>query len=312
MAPTKTNKELNDHFTSVENTLESTLSKVESFDERLTNTCSLNQSILQSIQNIDTRLDGISNDVLAKLDDQSVSLTEKIDTTTASIKEDISQIKSVVIAKLQEDNRKLRTRVTSLENRIIVNERNQNQQDQHGRKIYFEVAGIPTTIIQDELKPTLVKLFKNVDIKDATVDDIEVTHRLKSKLDPQPVIVKARRDFIDRVFKKKKSFLEVGRKEELNFGANNKLYINEHLSPACKSLRYNCKLMKNEGSIEDFWVSNAKLKVKFNGSIKIIAHEIDLYRMNPDFDFSFDTEFYASLYDEDRDMDRLDDAAGYY
>ena len=304
----KTNKELNDNVASVEKSLENTLLKVESFEERIANNCSLSQSILQSIKNIDTRLDGISTDVLQKLDDNSDSLAEKIATTTNSIKNDIAEIRSVVISKLQADNRKLRSRVAFLEDRFIMNEKNQNQHDQHGRKIYFEVSGIPETITQADLKPTLVSIFKGAGINDASIGDIEVTHRLKSQVIPKPIIVKAKRDFIEKVFGKKKVILQVGRNQDLNFGDNNKLYINEHLSPSFKSLRYNCKLMKNEEVIDDYWFSNSKLKVKSNGQTIIIDHEIDLYRINPMFEFTFDTSLYQSI--DENDMDRMDDAEG--
>ena len=171
------------------------------------------------------------------------------------------------------------------------------------------MAGIPNSIKQDSLKTTLVKIFTSVGIEDASTSDIEVTHRLKSKLDHENVIVKAKRDFIDKVFWKKKEILEVGRINELNFGVANKLYINEHLSPAYKNLRYNCKMLKIAGIIDDFWFSNSKLKVKLNGETKEITHEFDLFLIDPDFNFTFDNSLYLSL--EDHDIDRMDDLAGY-
>lgn len=301
---TKTLKQLNDHVSSIEQ-------NVNSVDAKFTLACanqnSLSQSISQSLQNIDMRFDNL-NKTLVNLENQQASLSEKISVSTETIKKDIEEIKSVVISKLKEDNRILRSRVTYLEKRMLLNEKNRNQQDQHSRKIYVELSGIPASVKQDNLKPTLVTIFSNAGIDDVSTDDIEVTHRIFSRQDPKPVIIKARRDFIEKVFSMKKSILDAGKNENLKFGVNNKLYVNDHLSPAFKSLRYNCKLLKNEGHIDEFWISNAKLKLKINGNVKVIAHEYDLYEIAPDFEFTFDTDLYASL--ENNEMDLMDDLAG--
>ena len=125
MSKPKTIKELNDVFNAFEVNLGNTNSKLDALEQRTLDSISLNESILSSIKNIDSRLDNNNNnDVLSKLDEHSASMSEKLDTTTNSIKEDIAIIRTVVIAKLQDDNRKLRTRVTYLENRMLENERN--------------------------------------------------------------------------------------------------------------------------------------------------------------------------------------------
>ena len=64
--------------------------------------------------------------------------------------------------------------------------------------------------------------------------------------------------------------------------------------------------MKNQGHIEDFWFSNSKLKVKVHGETYIIGHEIDLFRIRPRFDFTFDTSLYETVVD-DNDIERTDD-----
>ena len=49
-----------------------------------------------------------------------------------------------------------------------------------------------------------------------------------------------------------------------------------------------------------------------NGQTKSIEHEIDLFCINPEFDFTFDTELYSSLSCDDGDFDRMDDLTGNY
>ena len=308
MAP-KTVKELSDH---IELQFGKSQSKFDSLEDAIKisteNSEKLNKSLVESIQNLHSRFEGISVAFTAKIDDQSDQLSDKISASSVSIKEDIAKIKDVVIKNLVEDNRKLRSRVSHLETRILLNERRANETDQHARKIYFELSGIPSTVKQENLKTTLVTIFTNSGLT-ASKDDIEVTHRLYSKQEPKPVIVKARRDFIDKLYANKKSILVAGQKENLNFGVSNRIYLNEHLSPAFKSLRYNCKLLKNGSIIDEFWIANSKLKVKKDGEVRNIAHETDLFKIAPDFNFTFSTDLYTSL--ENNDMEMMDDLDGW-
>ena len=50
--------------------------------------------------------------------------------------------------------------------------------------------------------------------------------------------------------------------------------------------------------------------MKINGKTTTIAHEIDLYNINPEFDFTFDTNLYAAL--DDKELERMDDLDGYH
>ena len=91
---------------------------------------------------------------------------------------------------------------------MIEMERKINQDNQHGRKANFEIDGIPDRIEQKDLRETAVQIFNHAGIEGVTGTDIEVIHRLKSKKEPKPVIVKAKRDFIENVFAKKENNYE--------------------------------------------------------------------------------------------------------
>ena len=91
-----------------------------------------------------------------------------------------------------------------MEKRAIENERKLNHMDQHSRKVNLEIDGIPQTIQQTELKDFVGKMFEHAGISPISNNDIEVIHRLKSKKSPQTVILKAKRDFLDKVYEKKK------------------------------------------------------------------------------------------------------------
>ena len=89
------------------------------------------------------------------------------------------------------------------------------------------------------------------------------------------------------------------------------MYINENLSAMYKSLAYNCRQLKRAKRIQDCWFSNGHLKVRrLDGKIKEISHELDMYHIAVDFDFSFDTSLYEMLGDDEEDMNMLLDLDG--
>ena len=272
---------------------EGTISKVDKFD-----------FIMSSLQKIWSRLDTIDQSantgdnkaILEKIEEKGNEVAAANKEIADSIKKDVEQIKTVVIKRLVTYNKTINTKLTANEQRIIELEKQVYKNDQHSRKVNFELDGLPQHIgVNDtkELKAAALQVFQHAGVRDLSNDSIEIIHRIKSKRTPQPVIIKARRDFIDNVFEKRKEIIDVGKN---HMGYENKLYVNPNLCPAYSKLAYNCRQLKKEHYILDTWFSNYTLKIKTpNNVIKTIGHEIDLYRFAPKFDkFSFDTEVYAT------------------
>ena len=211
------------------------------------------------------------------------------------LKDDILQIRNVVIEKLVQENCKLRSKVSYLESKVIENERHMYKMDQHSRKVNMEIEGIPESIGQDTLKKTVVDIFKHAGVAPVSENDIEVVHRLKSNRSPPATILKAKRDFLEKVYKRRKDIVSVGTK--LGFEQGVKLYINCNLCPAYSNLAFNCRQLKKKGLIENTWSSNGVIKIKtLEGGIKVITHEADLVKWFTDFDgFSFDTTPYKEI-----------------
>ena len=201
----------------------------------------------------------------------------------------------MVIKNLLADNQTLRKRLTKLEKRTIETERKLNEMDQHSRKVNIEIDGIPDTIQQKDLKKFAVEMLQYAGIAPVSNEDIEVIHRLKSKKTPNTTILKAKRDFLDKVYEKKKVIQEVA-KNSMGY-PDTTLYVNSNLCPAFKALAYNCRKLKISGLISDTWCANGQVKIKFSDSnIEKISHEYDLYELFPDFpDFSFDTSCYSNV-----------------
>ena len=154
-------------------------------------------------------------EILDQIERTGKDITEANIKVCKEIKDDIIQIKNVVIDRLLDDNRKLRSRLRNLEKVTIVNERRVNMMDQHSRKVNLEIDGIPEAIQQKDLKSYVVEIFRHADVDQVTADDIEVVHRLNSKKTPKTTIIRARRDFLEKVHRQKKAIQSVGKNKKI-------------------------------------------------------------------------------------------------
>ena len=135
-------------------------------------------SIEQSATNINS---GISIDILSKIEEKGNEVAEANQVSTNNIAKAIKNIKDVVLQKLIDENRKLRKKVVTNDNKIIEIEKQVHRNDQHSRKVNFEIDGFPESLKQDALKPALVSVLNKAGLPNATIKDIEVIHRLNSK-----------------------------------------------------------------------------------------------------------------------------------
>ena len=283
-------------------------------------------SIMDSIKSISSRLEHIEEkdlvannqggdtdkkEILNKIESTGIEITTANEKVTGELREEILKIKDVVITNLYNDNRKLRNRVSVLEKQVIENEKRFNEMDLHNRKVNVEIEGIPNSVEQKDLKEYAVQVFRHAGIDPVSNNDIEVIHRLRSKKKVKTVIIKAKRDFIDKVYEKKKEIGKVA-KDNLNL-KDTTFYVNPSLSSYSHSIAYNCRVLKRKGLIADTWVNNGKIKIKMlDNQINVIWHEIDLFELFQDFnEFSFNTERYAKFFSEDSCMESYNDLSGY-
>ena len=246
------------------------------------------------------------------------------DTLTAhtnKVVEDIMKIRSVHIdylvksnQALQRKNYELETRVTQVEDRLAKVERQLNQVDQNHRKNNVEISGIPTSVDDESLPASVLRIVNFVTGMDYTIGDIEACHRLAAPFSPKPTIVRMKRNIIDSL--KRNSRKLKGAAEALNLPPGCKIFINDNLSPVMRQLSNHARCLKNDGVIEDTWFSNAAVRVKTaGGRVHRITHEMDLIKIAPRYrDFNFDTTFGSRVLYENPDfmdivrMDRLDGA----
>ena len=251
------------------------------------------------LKNIEDRSD--VNDtatIFKKIEDTGILVTKVNEEVAQGIKNDINEIRNVIIKRLIDENKILRSRVALLEERTIEKEREVNSMAQHSRKVNLEIDGIPASVEQDQLKGFAVEMFQHAGIRTVHVDNIEVIHRLPSKQVPHTTILMAKRDLIEKVVERKKAIRDV-RHMNMGYGNAVKFHVNANLCPAYKNLANNCRLLKQKGKILSTWSNDGKIKIKLtNNQVKLLTHEYDLLKLFPDFgEFSFKTSLYENVRD---------------
>ena len=217
------------------------------------------ESLSNDISNLKTtlldQLNVKSNDITNKV----TALEDVVSKSTKELNDAIFHVRNHVLSILREENVTLRNRVYTLEARLIKVEKQLNRVEQNNRKSNFELDGIPQSVGQDELAPTVVNIVNAISEKKIELNDVEAVHRLQSKRNPQPVIVRMKRNFIDSVHKNKKKLKDVA--GTLNLSGTG-IFVNHNISPTMKSIQFNARNLLKDGLISDVWFSNMAVRIK--------------------------------------------------
>lgn len=167
------------------------------------------------------------------------------------IREDIKNIKtnleSSIDAKVKRIEEKFAQEVKEVKIRNA-------QLEQYGRRNNLEICGIPDVFMDNKIEEKTIELLNAIGMK-VTSSDIEACHRLpkpqKNTNEPKRVIVRfINRKFAESAIKIKKQLQNFdGRK----FGFNEKIFLNENLSPYFKEIYFKCRQLKKVGKIKYLW-----------------------------------------------------------
>ena len=192
----------------------------------------------------------------------------KFNDKLAVIESDLSIAKNV--------NSKLLEKITDLERRM-------NESDQYSRRECLEISGLPSSVNNDILEGTVLTILEKIGSA-VPAENIEAIHRLKSYNNTSnKVIMKlSRRKDVFRIFTSKNKLKGIDL-SDLNIEKGTKIYINESLCNAYKSMWNECKSLKTRGLIHSYWVYNGKLSIKEKEDSKIInaSHINDLKQFLP-------------------------------
>ena len=158
---------------------------------------------------------------------------------------------------LRKENENLRTLVDKLDNNIIANEQEVESLKQYRRLGMLEFHGI--LVLEDEATNEIIlKVAHLVDPEHLLQDDdISIRHPLPSREGAiPPIIVKfCRRNMRDRIYNARRE-LSTKTAQDLAFPHNNKLYINESLTPKLRELLYKVKTFKRNNQFKFVWTRN--------------------------------------------------------
>lgn len=234
-------------------------------------------------------------DALAKLQSELSNQISKVTSEVRATKEEVLDLKDVIIKRLQEENNLLRTRCSKLENKVISLESSINHVEQYGRRNNIVISGIPDDIIDDDLENTVSKIMKDVDVQIES-KDIEACHRI-GKTDQRTGSKKTIVRFVNRKYCKKallnrKNFRLIDTEAKYNFSRNNKIFINENLTKANETIAYCGRKLKRANLIHSCYVREGVVYIKNTEHSKPTkAHHINiLYDHFPEFVFFDDNE----------------------
>ena len=198
----------------------------------------------------------VSNEALAKVEENIIS-------TINCLKEEIINLKDIVIKRLQEENKKLREKCSKLENDVISNESSVNALEQYGRRNNIAVSGIPVHVSYRDLEETVISVLSDIEVN-VSPNDVEACHRIgkpdsnKSK--------KAIACFLNRKHCKKallnRRKLQNLVKEKHSFSQNTKAFINENLTVMNEKIAFNCRKLKRSGLVHACFTIDGIFRIK--------------------------------------------------
>ena len=99
----------------------------------------------------------VSNEASAKVEENIIS-------TINCLKEEIRNLKDIVIKRLQEENKQLREKCSKLKNDVVSNEFAVYALEQYGRRNNIVVSGISGHVSERDLEGTLISVLSEIEV----------------------------------------------------------------------------------------------------------------------------------------------------
>ena len=162
---------------------------------------------------------------IASNHDPLVKLEENIINCINNLKEEIINLKDIVIKRFQDENERLRAKCSTLENKVVTLEQNLNSLGQYGRRSNLVLTGIPESMLDNQLENTVSSILSDVGVRIQS-EEIEAYHRF-GKTDRKTKCKKTIIRFVNRKHCKKlllnkKKLININN-DKFNFNAETKL-----------------------------------------------------------------------------------------
>ena len=229
----------------------------------------------------------VSNEALAKVEENIIS-------TINCLKEEIINLKDIVIKRLQEENKKLREKCSKLENDVISNESSVNALEQYGRRNNIVVSGIPLHVSDRDLEETVISVLFDIEVN-VSPNDVEAYHRIG-----KPDSNKSKKTIVRFLNRKhcKKALLNRRKlqnldKEKHSFSQNTKVFINENLTVMNENIAFNGRKLKRSGLVYACFTIDGIVRIKKSENSKPLKVFMkNLPELFPDFNFDVDEDLF--------------------
>ncbi len=272
-------------------TITATTERLESRIEEVSTTISAD------LHALDTRLTKHVDDLRRNIASQSRTINGHNEVHTREInalKERVKKQEDLLEEKDSELH-KSNDRMDYLQKKVVDLEMSNHSGLQHTRGWNLEIDGIPVNIGDEplQLENAAIKLFHAINVA-ITPDDIDTIHRLPSKFEPKPVIVRLKsRKHVRLIHENKSKLKDLAslNVDIISLLESSKIYIKPSLCPYYKLLAYNCRVLKRHNVIEKVLTGNdGKVTIKISdGDFVKVTHESMLKSRFPRFEyFKFD------------------------
>ena len=171
-------------------------------------------------------------------------LEENIVSSINNLRDEITNLKDIIIKKLQDDNERFRTRCSKLENKLVSLETSTNAFEEYGRRNNLVLSGITDTIADDEMENTVISVFDDIDVE-VESSNIEDCHPIgkPDKANSRKTII----SFVNREYCKKALLNRKNLDKCVRFNPNTKIFVNENLTMIDENIACNCRKLKRGG-----------------------------------------------------------------
>ena len=194
-------------------------------------------------------------------------------------------VKDSIIEVLKAENLKLKSRIDSLEEKIIELDISRNKLDQYTRRNNIEIQGIPAMLSDDHLEHKVLDICKSINLTVENSDN-EGCHRIGNS-DPKTTIVRfVNRKFCNLILDKKHELRKTDN-AKLCFQDKVKLFVSKNLSPFNQRLAWKFRELRQASKIHSAFSSKGIVKFchTMNEQRISIEHGRDLTSLYPDFTF---------------------------
>ena len=191
--------------------------------------------------------EGLNNYTKKQLIDMFLE-KESMSKSISDLKSEIQKLTGV-ITRLESEVSILRRVNDELQKQLISTERQCWANAQYSCRECIEVAGIPSSVSNDNLENKFLKIFDKLGVP-ITPNNIEACHRIKKDSDRKIVKFNKRKDcqHVMRVKKDLKNMTST----DIDLPVGTTIYLNESLRSYYRWLWSNCKKLRNANIIHSF------------------------------------------------------------